>query len=273
MDRLFSAGGNTRSALETLLVYTPHFFVCYPKRVDINTGEILENQKHIMWCPDEAHPLEQVQRKTYNFDISDSLDLGVEFDKIDINPSEVGTEFDSIDAKRTHVQMQIALIEIGKALNFETWIAKNDQSILVGGTQMAAMPSVIQSLDTVSILHQPDMKNKAEYIDCIWFAENRTRIPAVIEIEHSTGVTSGLTRMSRFRDTLGDIVPTFAVVAPDRLRNKVVSEGNDIHFKALDIRFMPYSAVRELYSLVKRYALQDAVNYRFVRAFMERVVH
>lgn len=38
IDRLFSAGGNSRSALETLLAYTPHFFMCFPERVDSHTG-------------------------------------------------------------------------------------------------------------------------------------------------------------------------------------------------------------------------------------------
>lgn len=30
IDRVFSAGGNSRSAFETPLAHTPHFFMCYP---------------------------------------------------------------------------------------------------------------------------------------------------------------------------------------------------------------------------------------------------
>jgi len=36
-------------------------------------------------------------------------------------------------------------------------------------------------------------------IDCIWF-KNGKLMPAVMEVEHSTGVTSGLTRMKNFQD-------------------------------------------------------------------------
>jgi type II restriction enzyme len=31
IDRVFSAGGNSRSAFETLLAHTPNFFICYPQ--------------------------------------------------------------------------------------------------------------------------------------------------------------------------------------------------------------------------------------------------
>jgi len=78
--------------------------------------------------------------------------------------------------------------------------------------------------------------------------------------------------MSKLKETLGDISPVFTIVAPDQLRNKAVSEANDKHFRALKARFMPYSAVRELYGLVQRYALTGKVDYRFVHAFMEEIV-
>lgn len=50
-DRLFSGGGNSRPALETLLAYTPNFFICYPERTNSYTGTTQSNLKHIMWCP------------------------------------------------------------------------------------------------------------------------------------------------------------------------------------------------------------------------------
>jgi type II restriction enzyme len=272
VDRIFSAGGNTRSAFETLLAYTPHFFICYPKRVDIYTGEVLTNLKHFMWCPDKEHPLGAWRTTEYEELVSEALDLGVEFGRITITEADLGTEFENIEAKTTHTQMQIALIEIGNALNFQTWIARNDRSIQVRDTTLGNLEGVIQSLEDVGIFFRRDMKEKAALIDSIWFAEDGSRIPAVLEIEHSTGVTSGLTRMSKLRETLGDITPTYTVVAPDQLRNKVVKEANDRLFRALKVRFMPYSTVRELYGLVKRYPLSGIVDTQFVRAFMEQIV-
>jgi type II restriction enzyme len=225
-----------------------------------------------MWCPDQVHPLGEWVEIEYDELVTEAVDLGVDFGRIIITEANLGNEFDTIEAKTTHTQMQIALLEIGRALGFETWIAKNDRSIQVKGTTLGQQDGVIQSLDGVSIFHKREMKDKASLIDCIWFAEDGSRIPAIIEIEHTTGVTSGLTRMSKLRETLGDISPIYVIVAPDQLRSKVVSEANDKHFRALKARFMPYSTVREMYSLIQRYPLTGTVDHRFVRAFMEQVV-
>ncbi len=276
IDRLFSAGGNTRSAFEALLAHTPHFFMCLPERVDSYTGKVLKNLKHIMWCPDEEHPYGQVAWKEYNRVITE-LEFGVEFADVRIASGMLGNEFDSIEAKTTHTQMQIALVEIGNALNFRTWIARNDRSIPVVDrksgreTSLGDLPGVIPSLDDVPMLYRREMKEAASLIDCIWFTDD-DRMPAVIEIEHSTGVTSGLTRMRKFRDRIPSILTAFTIVAPNELRNKVITEVNQPIFRDLRARYMPYSTVRELYGLIQRYSLSNVVDHKFILPFMEEIV-
>jgi type II restriction enzyme len=51
-DRLFAAGGNTRSAFEALLAHTPNFFICKPKRINPYTGEVEQKLKHIRPYPE-----------------------------------------------------------------------------------------------------------------------------------------------------------------------------------------------------------------------------
>lgn len=269
IDRVFSGGGNSRSALETLLAYTPHFFICHPERFDAYSGETLRNLKHIMWCPNESHHLGTIVEKNYN-EVITEIELGVDFGHISITHLE--DEFESIDAKRTHTQMQIALLEIGNALNFKTWIARNDQSIQVGNQKLGNFEGVISSLDEMPILYKKEIREAAALIDCIWFTHDGDRIPAVIEIEHSTGVTSGLTRMRKLRDTFPAITTTFTVVAPNILRNKVINEANKTLFRELNVKFMPYTTVRELYGLIQRYSLKNVVDYKFIYPFMEQVV-
>lgn len=272
IDRVFSAGGNSRSALETLLAYTPNFFICYPERVDSYTGEILTNLKHIMWCPDKKHSLGEIKVDEDYREIITEIELGIDFGYIELNQSHLSDEFASIEAKRTHTQMQIALIEIGNALNFRTWIAKNDRSIGVGDSKLGQMSGVVQSLDEIRLFYKPEIRDAASLVDCIWFADNDDRIPAIIEIEHSTGVTSGLTRMKKLRDTFPSISAAFAIVAPNELRNKVIIEANQKVFRDLRARYMPYSTVRELYGLMQRYSFSGLVDHSFINAFMERVV-
>lgn len=271
IDRIFSAGGNSRSALETVLAYTPHFFICRPQRVHPYSGKVLQNLKHIMWCPDETHDIGVIATKNYD-EIITELELALSFDKISIPKSALSQEFDNIEAKRTHVQMQIALITIGKALGFKTWIAYNDRSILVGNKKLGDMEGVIGSLDEMSIFHNSDIKKAASLIDCIWFTADGKRVPAIIEIEHSTGITSGATRMTKFQDSFPSLQTKFVVVADSALRHKATVEANQDIFRELDLRFMPYDTVREMYGLLLKYELAGAVDHRFIDPFLEKLV-
>lgn len=270
VDRVFSAGGNTRSALETLLAHTPHFFMCLPKRVNAY-GDIIQNLKHIMWCPDDSHPIGEIAWKPYD-DVISEVEFGTDYGRIEISQKHLEDEFDSIEARTTHVQMQIALIEIGRALDFDTWIARNDRGILVGDKKLGEFDGVISSLDDVKIFFDADIKAAAALIDCIWFTKDGKRIPAIIEIEHTTGVTSGLTRMEKLRHTIPSISTMYTIVAPDSLRSKVLQEANQRAFLDLDTRFMPYTTIRELYGLIQRYPLAGVVDHRFIYPFMEKTV-
>ena len=58
LDRVLGASYNTRSALETLLVYTPEFYYCKPLTVQVADGTepvFKKRHKHIVWRPDIPH--------------------------------------------------------------------------------------------------------------------------------------------------------------------------------------------------------------------------
>ena len=271
-DRLFSGGGNSRSSLETLLALTPHFYICYPQKASLYNGEIRSNLKHIMWCPDDAHTLGEIHRKDYEQVISE-VEYELDFGEIHLDKNDLTDEFDSIEAKKVHTQMQVALVKIGNSLNFKTWIASNDRSIMVGACRLGDLPGVISSLDQISILYSDDSKRFSSLIDCIWFSDDFRYIPAVIEVEHSTGVTSGLTRMLKLKETIPAVTMPFTIVAPNDLRNKVLAEANTPAFKSMRTRYMPYSTVRELYGLLQRYNLKNTVERTFIEPFMEEMVN
>lgn len=271
LDRLFSGGGNSRSALETLLAHTPHFFICYPEKTNLYTGNTEKNLKHIMWCPDDAHPAGQIARKDYRQVISE-VELGMDFGNIGITPAMLSQEFDSIETKKVHTQMQVALVRIGWALGCRTWVAKNDRPIRVEDTRLGDLEGVIPSLDEVTILYDQESKKVASLIDCIWFSTDFKYVPAVIEVEHTTGVTSGLTRMLKLKQAIPSVTANYAIVAPDDIRNRVVSEANSAAFRLLKTRYMAYSTIRELYGLIQRYSLSNVVQRTFIEPFMETIV-
>ncbi len=273
IDRILGASFNTRSVLETLLAYTPQFQFCYPGRIESIAGKpkIKRGHKHLMWTPNEPHQSGVFQEIKTEMVISEVPTLEVVYDSLvlptDFKPTEM-----NIDIQRRHSQMQVALYIIGKQLNFRTWIAQNDKGIIYQQKKLGELDGVIVSLKNEKLLYAyTEASQAALLIDCIWF-KNGKLMPAVIEIEHSTGVISGLTRMKNFQDNfipLQDV--RYVIVAPDEDRAKVIKEANKPQFHSLNTRFFPYSAVEELTALCQKRKLKG-VNEAFLDCYMESVL-
>jgi type II restriction enzyme len=273
-DRVLGASYNTRSALETLLAHTPEFYWCVPGRIELinNSSEIKRGHKHLVWMPELPHQNGVLaESKTGNDQaISEIPTQSIVYDSLAITKSSLPIEMD-IDVKRRHLQIQIALIEIGFMLGFRTWIAHNDKGFQYGDKKVGELNGVIARLADERVLASyEDAVNAANLIDCIWF-KNGKLMPAVMEVEHSTGITSGLTRMKKFQDLgphLADV--RWVIVAADEDRAEVMRKASIEHFQSLNPKFFPYSAVEELYDLCKRRKLSNrAVNEAFLDCFME----
>ncbi len=271
VDRVFGASYNFRSALEALLAHTPEIYWCKLQRIQpgLNKSEVVEGHKHIIWLPDRPH--EQGVMKEYETDvvISEIPSNNVVYDALSLPSTH--SEID-IDVKRRHVQIQIALSAIGFQLGFRTWIARNDQGISYGDKKIADLDGIVQKIECEKLISSFDgAVQAAMHIDCIWF-RNGKLMPAVMEVEHSTGVRSGLARMKQLKDLLPPYANTrWVIVAPDEDRDKVFKEANVPMFQSLDAQYFPYSAVEELYSLCMRRKLTSkAVNEEFLDCFMEK---
>jgi hypothetical protein len=273
VDRTLGASYNTRSVLEALLAHTPQFYSCMPGRIEAMNAyqEVRAGHKHLVYLPDEPHDNAKIGYKEVNMVISELATEEVIYNGIILDPNEpiVGM---SIEQQRRHAQIQIALVLIGEYLGFRTWVATNDRGIEYAGQKIALRSGVISNLGAEQVLSAyPDAVKSANFIDCIWF-RNGKLMPAVIEIEHSTGITSGLARMKGFYDlgpALKDI--RWTIVAPDEDRQKVIQEANREQFKPLNTKFFPYSAVEELYSLCER-RRPKGVTDAFLDCFMETCV-
>jgi type II restriction enzyme len=272
-DRVLGASYNTRSVLETLLAHTPQFYYCYPGRIEIisSSSLIKGGHKHLIWCPDNPHELGVIGKTDTEIVISEVPNVEIFYDALTVPDDILAGELD-IDIQRRHAQMQIALISIGHQLGYKTWIAQNDKGIIYNNRRLGEMDGVIPSLQSSGTVISPftDALRSALLIDCIWF-KNARLMPAVIEVEHSTGVTSGLTRMKGLQDVLPPFPTRYVIVAPDEDRDKVVREANRSQFLSLDTRFFPYSSVEELYALCQRRKIRG-VSEEFLDCYMEKIV-
>jgi len=272
LDRIFGGSYNTRSVLESLLAVTPQFYYCYPGRIErIGGNETIQHgHKHLVWCPNEPHANELLIRKDVDVVISEIPSTDVIYEAVTIPDIEGRTGLD-IDNKRRHAQIQIALFQIGVQLNYRTWIAQNDKGILYQNKRICEFPGIVQNLREEKLLQAFDEAARAALlIDCIWFKNGRL-MPAVMEVEESTGVTSGLTRMKKFKDLFPAFPTRWVIVAPDEDRTSVFEKCQAELFRDMNPLFFPYSAVEELYSLCSRRKIKG-ITEDFLDCFMERTI-
>ena len=90
----------------------------------------------------------------------------------------------------------------------------------------------------------------------------------VIEVEHTTGVVTGLSRMKNFQDKAPNVFTRWVIAAADEDREKVLKECNKPQFQSLRAQYLPYSAVDELYSLCQRRKIKSVTD-EFLDCFME----
>ncbi len=274
LDRILGGSYNTRSVLEALIALTPNFYSCYPGRIkDIDGHSSIEHgHKHLIWLPNEPHKQGVfVEKQVPNMAISEIPMQSVTYDNLILPESmTVGGEMD-IEVIRRHTQIQIALYLIGLQLGYRTWIAQNDKGIIFREKPLIEQPGIIPSLNNENMITAfPDAEPSARFIDCIWFKNGRY-MPAVMEVEHTTGVTSGLTRMKGLQDAAPSLMTRYVIVAPDDDREKVVEEANRPQFLSLDTRYFSYSSVEELYYMCTHRNLHG-VDLDFLDCYMEKIV-
>lgn len=271
IDRVLGASYNSRSVLESLIAHTPQFYYCYPGRIEDIAGnvEIKHGHKHLMWIPSEPHRNGVIAEKKTNVAISEIPLQSVSYDLV-LPPALEGAGID-VNIARRHTQIQIALYLIGLHLGFRTWIAQNDKGIIYNDKPLIEQNGIVKTLQDEPMVYPHDGAVQAGlFIDCIWF-QNHRLMPAIMEVEHSTGVTSGLTRMLNFHAKLPRFQTRYVIVAPDDDRQHVIKEASKDIFKSLNTLYFPYSAVEELYYLCeKRNLNRQSVTEEFLDCFMER---
>ncbi|MRX38015.1 restriction endonuclease [Flavobacterium sp. LC2016-23] len=274
LDRVLGGSYNTRSVLEALLAYTPEFYFCYPGRIENKAGftSIKHGHKHLIWKPDLPHRIGVIEKINTEIVISEMPALDAFYDSLVLTENNIEAKELDIAIQRRHAQIQIALYFIGHQLNFRTWIAQNDKGILYQNKKIGEYDGVISSLKDEKLMSAyGDAVQAALLIDCIWF-KNGTLMPAVMEIEQSTGVTSGLSRMKNFKDKFPPFPTRYVIVAPDEDRAKVIREANKPQFKDLNTRYFPYSAVEELYALCQRRKIKG-ISEEFLDCYMEPILN
>lgn len=268
VDRVLGGSYNTRSVLEALLAHTPEIYTCLPGRLENIGGNVSvkRGHKHILFDPEHSHTLGETAFRDLgdNCVISETPTAETMYD---VAPPPARGDLPP-DIARRHSQIQVALAEIGHALALRTWVAVEDHGIVHDGRNILQYPFIVKQLETERTLSAfPEAVGVAKHIDCIQFNGG---LPFVFEVEHTTGVTSGLTRMLHFHEQAPHIATHFVVVAPDEDRALVMDRAHHDQFREIDPMYFPYSNVEELYSFARRRnGFIRGADKRFLFNFME----
>lgn len=267
VDRVFAGSYNTRSVLESLLAHTSEIYTCLPGRLE-NIGGIISvkrGHKHILFDPANPHRPGETKFRDLgeNFVISETPTTETFYDVAPPPRSGLPPEI-----ARRHSQIQVALAEVGHSFSLRTWVAVEDHGIVLGGKNIMQFPFIVQRLELERVLSNfPEAVDVGRHIDCLQFNGG---LPFAFEVEHTTGVTSGLSRMLAFHEKAPHLSTHFVVVAPDEDRDLVLERSNHWQYRELNPWYMPYSNVEELYSLSRRRKGQiRGVDKRFLFNFME----
>lgn len=269
VDRVLGGSYNTRSVLEALLANTPEIFTCAPGRQEMIGGQVSvkRGHKHIIWRPNSPHEIGMVASLDLgdNCVINEVPSIDTMYDVVPVAPKE-GMD---IDIQRRHSQIQVALSVIASSMSMRSWLAVEDHGIKFNGKGITEYPYIVKDLKNENVIANfPKAINIGKHIDCMYFNGG---LPFAFEVEHTTGVTSGLARMLEFKNAADYLNTKYVIVAPDADREDVMKKISKEQFEDLDALYFPYSQVEELYSFFIRHPGRvQGIKKDFLLTFMEK---
>lgn len=137
------------------------------------------------------------------------------------------------EEEKSHTMIQYKLLELGNALGYRTWVARNDRSKSWNGTKFSFITVEALPKATDNQVNQQTI----ELIDVLWLDKN-SNIVCAFEIEHSTAIYSGALRLFDLAKILKKDVQLF-IVAPDKRKielKQVISESPTFKEEVLEFK-------------------------------------
>ena len=160
-------------------------------------------------------PFYRVERRSGRHTVSTVVSVP-DSDDIDDSTSLAATVEDPVSE---HTRIQHELLMLGADMGVDVWVARNDRSRVCQGGPLGQMAKVIGELPTQ---FNEATNRTIELIDVLWLRGNS--IVAAFEVECTTAVYSGISRMSDLLALQPNLEIKLYLVAPDQRREKVQKE-------------------------------------------------
>jgi type II restriction enzyme len=144
-----------------------------------------------------------------------------------------------------HTRIQHLLITIGRALQYEVHVARNDRHRSYDGQSFALL--------TVPELPPKDWPQEVletvSLIDVLWLKPDTGEIVGAFEVEKSTSIYSGILRLEDLARSIPDCTCDLYLVAPDRREKEVMAQLARPAFRnalaEIPIAFIPFNDLCE----------------------------
>ena len=141
-----------------------------------------------------------------------------------------------LEGDRTHTEVQGWLLDLGRALGYDVWVAANDRTRThaagrLGDDCIEALPPALAAIEAVPL------------IDVLWLERGSARAVAAFEVEHTTSIHSGIMRMLDLAMGAAQAVRGLYLVAPDSREDDVRKQLARPAFRRigdLSVKYLPY---------------------------------
>lgn len=155
---------------------------------------------------------------------------------------------DVLDEQREaseHTRIQYLLLKIGRALNYDVYVARNDRHRSCDGQSFALL--TVPELPPMAWLADvpTEVKDTVSLIDVIWLKPGTNEIVSAFEVEKSTSIYSGILRMEDLARSIPECACNFYLVAPDQREREVMAQLARPAFRNnltdISLSFIPFS--------------------------------
>lgn len=166
-------------------------------------------------------------------------------------------------AESEHSRIQHLLIKIGRALNYDVHVARNDRHRSFEGESFSLL-----TLPELPALEFPeDVLDTVSLIDVLWLRRGAGEIVCAFEVEKSTSIYSGMLRLQDLALSLPGCPCSLYLVAPDAREREVMAQLTRPAFlgSGLEFSYIPFGELTANEDALCRFGDDHGILRRIVR--------
>ncbi len=166
--------------------------------------------------------------------------------------------------ENAHLRMQLLLVETGRALGYDVFVAANDRTRSIDG----------KNLEYLTVPRLPDWGLPEEtartvsLIDVIWLCRADQSVACAFEIEKSTSIYSGMLRLADLAASLGPATWNFFLAVPDSRERDVLRQLARPSLQSLEnlrLRYLRFSDLEKHRHAIPTFGEDFTVLFKVAR--------